>query len=57
METKKTFDTVKMVRLIRESHYEETKSMTLSERLAYYREKSRKLRERIDLVSKEGKGE
>ena len=52
MEMKKTFDAVKMVRMIRDSHYEETKAMTVAERLAYYREKSRQLRECIGTVPK-----
>lgn len=44
---KKTIDAVKMVREIRDSHYEETKEMTTEERLAFYREKGREAQEKL----------
>lgn len=40
---KKTFDAVKMVREIRDQHYEQTKDMSQEERVAFYREKAQKL--------------
>lgn len=43
----KTFDAVAMTRRIRDRHYEATKDMTPEERLAYYREKSRTVHERL----------
>ena len=45
---KKTFDAVKMVREIRDQHYEETKKMSAEERIAFYREKARKLHRHLD---------
>jgi len=42
MEKKKRFDTVAMVRKIRDGHYEQTKAMTQEQRLAFYREQGRK---------------
>ncbi len=51
MEMKKTFDAVKMVRSIRDSHFDQTKDLSISERLAYYRAKSRALREKLGLMS------
>ncbi len=44
---KKTFDAVKMVRRIRDAHYEQTKDMTKEERLAFYREKGREAQEKL----------
>lgn len=45
---KKTFDAVKMVREIRDRHYEQTKDMTKEERIAFYREKARRLHRQLD---------
>jgi hypothetical protein len=45
---KKTFDAVKMVREIRDQHYQETKDMTTEERIAFYREKAQKLHRQLD---------
>lgn len=45
---KKTFDAVRMVREIRDQHYEETKDMTPDERIAFYREKAERLHRRLD---------
>lgn len=45
---KKTFDAVKMVREIRDQHYQETKDMTTEERIALYREKAQKLHRQLD---------
>lgn len=45
---KKTFDAVRMVREIRDQHYEETKDMTPDERIAFYREKAKRLHRRLD---------
>ena len=36
---KKTLDAVKMVRRIRDRHYERTRDMTKEERLNFYRDK------------------
>ena len=47
MEMKKTFDTVKVVRAIRDSHFNQTKGMSISERLAFYRAKSKTLRGKL----------
>lgn len=44
MEKKKTFDTVKMVRRIRDAHYEQLKGRTVKEQLAFYQSKSLALR-------------
>ena len=44
---KKTFDVLKMVRRIRDGHYEQTKEMTQDERLAFYREKGAQAHERL----------
>lgn len=45
---KKTIDAVKMVREIRNQHYQETKDMTAEERIAFYREKAQKLHRQLD---------
>ena len=45
---KRTFDAVKMMREIRDQHYEETKKMSAEERIAFYREKARKLHRHLD---------
>lgn len=47
MARKKEFDAVEMTRRIRDAHYEELKDKSREERIAYYREKSRKLREKL----------
>ena len=47
METKKTFDTVKMVRRIRDAHYEQLKDRTVKEQLAFYQSKSQALRNEL----------
>lgn len=44
MGTKKSFDAVQMVRNIRDAHHEQVKEMSLEDRLAFYRKKSRALR-------------
>lgn len=44
----KTFDAVKMMREIRNAHYEETKDMTTEERILFYRKKAEKLRRELD---------
>lgn len=41
MEKKKRFDAIRMVRQIRDTHYEQTKHMTKDERLAFYQEKGK----------------
>lgn len=43
----KTFDAVKMVREIRDQHYEQTKGMSQEERVAFYREKAQELRRQL----------
>jgi len=45
---KKTFDAVRMVREIRDQHYQKTKDMSTDERIAFYREKARALHQRLD---------
>lgn len=47
MDRKKTVDAVAMTRRIRDNHYEELKGKSHAERIAFYREKSRQLRERF----------
>lgn len=44
---KKTFDAVKMVREIRDQHYDQTKDMSQEERVAFYREKAQKLHRQL----------
>ena len=44
----KTFDAVKMMREIRNAHYEETKDMTTEERISFYRKKVKRLRRELD---------
>lgn len=39
----KTFDAVQMVREIRNAHYQQTKDMTIEERITFYRKKARAL--------------
>lgn len=50
---KKTFDAVKMVRKIRNAHYEKTKGMTKEERLAFYREKGQEAQEKLERLARE----
>ena len=47
METKKTFDAVKIVRRIRNAHYEQLKDRTVKEQLAFYQSKSHALRNKL----------
>lgn len=47
METKKTFDAVKIVRQIRDAHYEQLKDRTVKEQLAFYQSKSHTLRNEL----------
>ncbi|MFB6098783.1 MAG: hypothetical protein ABEK84_06685 [Salinibacter sp.] len=37
-----------MVREIRDRHYEQTKEMTIDERITFYREKAQKLRRQLN---------
>jgi hypothetical protein len=53
METKKRFDAVRMTRLIRDAHYEQTRGMTKEERLFYYREKGREALRKLERLSKQ----
>ncbi len=50
---KKAFDAVKMVRRIRDAHYEQTKDMTPEERLAFYRERGRQAQVELEQLAKE----
>ncbi len=43
----KTIDTVKMVRKIRDNHYEETKNMSMEERMKYIREQAKKFESQL----------
>jgi nucleosome binding factor SPN SPT16 subunit len=43
----KTFDTIEMVRRIRDNHHEQLKSKTVEERLAFYQKKSSALRSEL----------
>jgi protein-disulfide isomerase-like protein with CxxC motif len=45
---KQTLDAVRMVRTIRDQHYEETKDTTTDEWIAFYREKAERLHRRLD---------
>ena len=45
---KKTFDTVKMVRQIRDRHHQQLEGKSREDRLAFYREKARKLHQELD---------
>lgn len=47
METKKTFDAVKIVRQIRDAHYEQLKDRTVKEQLAFYQGRSQALRNEL----------
>ncbi len=47
MRNKKTFDAVRMVRRIRDAHYEQLKDRTVEDRLAFYKSKSRALRNKL----------
>lgn len=47
METKKTFDAVKIVRQIRDAHYEQLKDRTVKEQLAFYQSRSQALRNEL----------
>ncbi|MDR3199251.1 MAG: hypothetical protein LBU34_15395 [Planctomycetaceae bacterium] len=40
MKTQKTNDVLKEIRRIRKKHFEETKNMTMAERMEYYHRKS-----------------
>ncbi len=53
MEKKKRFDAVRMVREIREMHYEHTKHMTKEERLAFYREKGKQAQDDLERLAKQ----
>jgi hypothetical protein len=44
---KKNFDAIKMVRGIRDAHYEQTKNMTPQERLTFYRDKGQEAQEML----------
>ena len=45
--TRKTFDAVEMVRRIRDAHFQQTKQMTVEERLAFYRQKGQQAHETL----------
>lgn len=53
---KKTFNAVKMVREIRDAHYEQTKNMTAEERLAFYRKKGQEAQEKLERLAREKGG-
>jgi hypothetical protein len=48
----KKFDCVKMVREIRDKHYEETKNMTREERIKYIKEKAKALDAKLKTKTK-----
>ena len=48
MEKRKRIDAIRMVRQIRDTHYEQTKHMTKEERLAFYQKKGKQAQ--ADLV-------
>jgi|GEM_PF-4299183 hypothetical protein len=52
MEKRKRFDAVRMVRQIRDAHYEQTKHMTKDERLAFYQEKGRRAQADLERLAK-----
>ncbi|MBF0511584.1 MAG: hypothetical protein HQL13_04555 [Candidatus Omnitrophica bacterium] len=45
---KKTFDAVKMVREIRDRMHNQTKRMTVTEKMEFYRQKSQQLHAELD---------
>lgn len=47
MVTKKTFDAIQTVRRIRDAHNEQVKGKNVEERIAFYREKSKALRDEL----------
>lgn len=47
MKDMQSVDAVAMVRKIRDAHYEQLKDKSIAERLAFYRETSRKLRNEL----------
>jgi hypothetical protein len=47
MKETKPVDAVAMVRKIRDAHYERLENKSVAERLAFYREESRKLRNEL----------
>ncbi|MDR2754942.1 MAG: hypothetical protein LBC20_04485 [Planctomycetaceae bacterium] len=51
-----TYDILKEIRRIRKKHYEETKNMSLEERLEFDRQKHKKFKEKIAKMNfKDGK--
>ena len=50
---RKTFDAVKMVREIRDAHYEQTKNMTKEERLAFYQKKGKEAQKKLERLARE----
>ncbi|MDR3197664.1 MAG: hypothetical protein LBU34_07305 [Planctomycetaceae bacterium] len=56
MKPQKTDDVLKEIRRIRKKHYEETKNMTMAEKMEYYHKKSESLKEEISKMNfKDGK--
>jgi hypothetical protein len=49
---KKTLDAAKMVRRIRDRHYERTKDMTKEERLNFYHDKGAEAQERLQRLAR-----
>ena len=52
MEKHKSLDALDMVRQIRDAHYEQTKTMTKTERLAFYREQGQKAQRELEHLAK-----
>ncbi len=53
MEKTKRFDAVRMVRQIRDAHYEQTRQMTKEERLAFYKEKGAQAEADMERLAKQ----
>ncbi len=51
MEKRKRFDAVRMVRQIRDTHYEQTKHLTKEERLAFYQEKGKQAQANLERLA------
>jgi hypothetical protein len=45
---KKNYDVLKEIRKIRERHYEETKNMSMKERMEYYRKGAERFKQKFE---------
>jgi hypothetical protein len=51
MEKRKRIDAIRMVRQIRDTHYEQTKHMTKEERLAFYQKKGKQAQANLERLA------